>query len=249
MFFSLLACLPDLNGPVVLATGLGQPRSISLSAQDQLLVASHDGLYAVDYYGAVTPEPGLVGLELQQVVAHDDRLYVLDAAGRIGWRMVASQSWSWVALTEKPKALMAWSKHRLILVYDDSLELWSPEHPAPEAWRSGFSSILDTAYDTESGCGGVILATTEGLVRSCDGGFETISSLVLDQVSSSQNQIWGLQKGQLGLVAGERLQESRSFPATDMVFGASTLFPSHLLYGVMDKTLELTQCLPEKLAD
>lgn len=248
MFLSLLACLPDLNGPVVLANGLGHSRSISLTSQDQLLVATNDGLLTVDYFGRVVPEPALIGTSLEGVVSHSDRLYVLDTSGRIGWRRVESQEWHWASFDRKPNQIFAWSNHQLILVFGGELALWSPDNPEPQSWRTGFASIIDMAYDIEEGCGGILLATEAGLVRSCEQHSTVLSPLRLDQISSSQNQIWGLNDGQVGLVTEKGLQEKRRFPATDMVFGASVLFPSHLLYGIMENTLELTQCLPEKLA-
>ena len=249
MFFSLIGCLPDLNGPAVLATGIGHPQALSLTAQNKLLVGADDGLYFVDYYGVVSSEEALKGKSIQSVAAHIDRLYVLDDQGRIGWRATDSDRWDWKTLSAAPQQIMAWSNHHVILVFEKELTLWSPEKPELEAWKTGFSSIIDIAYDTQDGCGGLILATVSGVFRNCEDRTQQISALVLDQISTSRAQVWGLQDGQIGLLAADALLEKRSFPAKDMIFGANSSFPDHLLYGVMAETLELTQCLPEKLAD
>lgn len=244
MFFNFVACLPNLNGPAVLATGVGRPNGLSLTAQDTLMVGSHDGLYFVDYHGQVSADAALEGVNVLSVASHPDRYYLLTEDG-FAWRNVSEENWHWIKPQMKARKILSWKSGTVLLVGKNTILEWGTKGGMLTPWDIKIDGIHDVTYDTTDGCDGILVASKNGIDRVCDDRQERLSSVFVEHLASSKDYVWGIRDERLGLVGDATLNETRFFPAKAVVFGGNTLFPEHMLYGVMESTVELTQCLPE----
>jgi hypothetical protein len=245
MLFSLFGCIPPLEGPVVLAAGIGEPVSISLTAQEQLMVGSSNGVYWVDKSGVVVQDAELKGVPIRSVASHNHRYYALGNE-KLFWKETSKTAWNVKELKGNERSIRAWKNESLLLVGVNQIYSMDSELDNRTLFSDGWSDISDVSYDTQDGCGGLIVASSTGVYRLCKDERTKISSLQVSQITTVRNSIWGLQEGQFGVLRSGRLSEVRDLDARDVLFGGGPFFPDHMLYLVTSDTLELLQCLPER---
>lgn len=243
--FSLLGCIPPLEGPVVLAAGIGEPSSISLTAQEDLMVGSSNGVYWVNNSGVVIQDAGLKGVPIRSVASHNHRYYALGHES-LFWKETSETTWNVKELKGNVISIRAWKNESLLLIGADQIFSMDSELDNRSLFSDDWEDISDISYDTEDGCGGVIVASSTGVHRLCENERIKISDLKLSQITTVRNAIWGLQGGQFGVLRSGRLSEVRDLDAQDVLFGGGGFFPDHMLYLVTSDTLELLQCLPER---
>ncbi|MDP2306612.1 MAG: hypothetical protein Q8P18_11375 [Pseudomonadota bacterium] len=120
ILLALLGCLDRLlESPYVLATGLGDVRSVAPSTDGRLWVAASTGVYAIDGEGRaerIEEAPALA------VASHPDRTYVL-RDGRVTWGGGAG--------LDAPGAVDILGGHdALVVLYPDHYERIGPGDPS-----------------------------------------------------------------------------------------------------------------------
>lgn len=235
---TLSACIDRwLEAPFVLATGMGEARSLHPTLHEGMWVASAEGLFEVNGNGVTTPH---LRTPVSAVAGTPERLFIVDESG-LHWGPPPAPGASFQADGGVTRTdvhdLLGWTDGNLLLAIGEEVRLFDARSGTAAPYATGLGAIRALALGPTEG-GPSALAVTEDRLWLLRGGERTLlaSGLVDAQAAATDpwGRVWILQGAprEIDRVEGQELRRFATSvgDCTDLHFGATGLFPAENLY-------------------